>query len=227
MGRKKPFIPKEWRVSQQPHVGLSCARMTTGVVPGSDGSDSRDESTRKTFLEKFTQGRNAQGRRRDSRSLAESLASPFPFNRGLSLAGTQVRCLAQDSSPASRGPWLCSLRPAGGRRWRLALGGEGAPGQGARASWDSMCVCPCLPWFLPALGQPPGLLPLPASSSSTRSSMCTAWRTWSSSSPWSTCRSQTLCSSKCPARPASTPPPIPMPPGCPDTRWERESREEQ
>lgn len=77
-----------------------------------------------------------------------------------------------------------------------------------------MCVCPCLPWFLPALGQPPGLLPLPASSSSTRSSTCTAWRTWSSSSPWSTCRSQTLCSSKCPA-PCEHPSPHPNAPRLP------------
>lgn len=55
LGRKKPFIPKEWRVNQQSHVCLSCAQMTTGVVPGSDG---RDESARKASLEKFTQGRN-------------------------------------------------------------------------------------------------------------------------------------------------------------------------
>lgn len=226
MVRKKPFIPKEWRVSQQPHVGLSCARMTTGVVPGSDNSDSRDESARKAFLEKFTQGRYAQGRRRDSWSLAESLASPFPFNRGLSLAGTQVRCLAQDSSPASGAPGSALSAPlgAGGGGWHWA-------GRELRAKVlehpGTRCVC--VPVFH---GSSRPLGNLPAFSLCQRQvhqqdPVRAQLGGPGAAHPHGARADPRRCAPVSVPRPASTPPPIPMPPGCPDTRWEQESREEQ
>lgn len=53
----------------------------------------------------------------------------------------------------------------------------------------------------PALpGDPLSALPCPpVSSSSVRSSTCTAWRSWSNSSPWSTCSCPSVSCSECPS----------------------------
>ena len=156
-------------------------------------------------------------------SLAASLSSLLPSKNFLSSARTGVQHVVQDASLLARGdPGFCSVPPLGARGggwhgWGGKLGRRclGHPGIVLR-------VHPCLPSLLLALrSHSEGwlsdvsllLLP-PASSSSTRSSMCTAWKIWSSSSPWSTCRSQTACYSECPWA-MGTPPAtsIPIAPG--------------
>lgn len=115
-------------------------------------------------------------------------------------------CLAQGPPIFARGdPRFCSVP-------QLGAGGGGWHGPGGRFGQRllghpglGLCVHTHLPLLLLALSNHPKgwlsdiSLPLfpPVSSLSTRSSMFIAWKIWSSSSPWSMCRSQTACYSEC------------------------------
>lgn len=102
-------------------------------------------------------------------------------------------------------PQVLLCPPTRGRGWRLARARREVWAKAPGASRIRVVCAYPSPLLLLALSNHPKgwlsdiSLPLfpPVSSLSTRSSMFIAWKIWSSSSPWSMCRSQTACYSEC------------------------------